>query len=75
MSYFDFFEKKNINYKIDNSPVTKADLEVNKLAVNGLQRIFTNFKNVLKEFKKSQNLFQNIVHLDSGIDVKQKFMQ
>ena len=52
MSHFNFFEKKNINYKIDNSPVTKADLEVNKLAVNGLQKIFTNPKIVSEEFKK-----------------------
>ncbi len=76
MSHFNFFEKKNINYKIDNSPVTKADLEVNKLAVNGLQRIFTNTKIVSEEFKKSQKLFQNNNHfwLIDPIDGTKEFV-
>ena len=68
MSFFDCFEKNKINYKIDYSPVTKADLEVNKLAVNGLQRIFTNTKSLAKEFLKIL-IFEYFGFLKIGFDV------
>ena len=59
MSHFETFNKDFVNFKTDNSPVTEADLEVSKIAVNGLQKLFPNIKIVSEESNKSQQSFKN----------------
>ena len=59
MLHFKTFNKNSVNFKIDNSPVTKADLEVSKMAVNGLQKIFPDIKIISEESTKSQKFFKN----------------
>ena len=44
MLHFTNFSKDKVNFKVDNSPVTIADLEVNQIAINGLQTIFPDIK-------------------------------
>ena len=59
MLHFKTFNKDSVNLKTDNSPVTQADLAVSKIAVNGLQKIFTGVKIVSEESNKSQKVFKN----------------
>ena len=59
MLHFKTFNKNSVNFKTDNSPVTKADLEVSKMAVNGLQKIFPGIKIISEESNKSQKFFKN----------------
>ena len=59
MLHFKTFNKNSVNFKTDNSPVTKADLEVSKMAVNGLQKIFPDIKIISEESNKSQKVFKN----------------
>ena len=59
MFHFNTFTEENIDIKLDNSPVTKADLEVNKLAVHGLKNIFPDIKIISEEATKSHNFFDN----------------
>ena len=59
MLHFTNFSKDMINLKIDNSPVTIADLAVNQIAINGLQKIFPDIKIVSEESNKSQKQFKN----------------
>ena len=59
MLHFKTFNKNSVNFKTDNSPVTKADLEVSKMAVNGLQKIFPGIKIISEESNKSQKVFKN----------------
>ena len=40
MSHFKDLDNIEVNYKEDESPLTRADIEVNKLAVNGLKKYF-----------------------------------
>ncbi|MDC3096437.1 L-threonylcarbamoyladenylate synthase [Alphaproteobacteria bacterium] len=56
-----FYKQKNleISIKDDNSPVTKADLEISKIASNKLSEIFPNYKIISEE---------NITHLNK-VDV------
>ena len=53
-----FYKQKNleISIKDDNSPVTKADLEISKIASNKLSEIFPNDKIISEE---------NITHLNT----------
>ena len=59
MLHFTNFSKDMVNLKVDNSPVTIADLEVNQIAINGLQKLFPDTKIVSEESSKSQKLFKN----------------
>ena len=59
MFHFETFNKNSVNFKIDNSPVTNADLEVNQIAVNGLQKLFPDINIVSEESNKSQKSFKN----------------
>ena len=59
MLHFTNFSRDMINLKIDNSPVTIADLAVNHLAINGLQKIFPDIKIISEESNKSQKQFKN----------------
>ena len=59
MLHFKTFNKNSVNFKTDNSPVTQADLEVSKMAVNGLQKIFPDIKIISEESNKSQKFFKN----------------
>ena len=60
MFHFKTFNKNSVNFKTDNSPVTKADLEVSKMAVNGLQKIFPGIKIISEESNKSQRFLKII---------------
>ena len=56
LHHFKKFDKKSVNYKDDNSPLTKADVEVNNIAVYGLQKLFPNIEIISEEFI-IQNIF------------------
>ena len=59
MLHFKTFNKNSVKFKIDNSPVTKADLEVSKMAVDGLKKILPEIKIISEESNKSQKVFKN----------------
>ena len=59
LHHFKKFDKKSVNYKDDNSPLTKADVEVNNIAVYGLQKLFPNIEIISEEFYNSKHIFKN----------------
>ena len=59
LHHFKKFDKKSVNYKDDNSPLTKADVEVNNIAVYGLQKLFPNIEIISEELYNSKHIFKN----------------
>ena len=59
LHHFKKFDNKSISYKDDNSPLTEADVKVNNIAVNGLQKLFPNIEIVSEEFYNSKQIFKN----------------
>ncbi len=49
MYHYNSSERLNYKYKKDKSPLTKADLAVNKIAVNGIKNIFQNDQIISEE--------------------------
>ena len=76
MLHFQNLSIDNVKYKYDNSPFTKADIEVNHIAVNGIKKLFPNVKIISEEFEKSQEFFQNnnIFWLIDPIDGTKEFI-
>src|SRR6056300_1536209 len=76
MSHFKDLDNIQVNYKEDESPLTKADIEVNKIAVHGLKKLFPEINIVSEEFKQSQNLIENekIFWLVDPIDGTKEFI-
>ncbi len=76
MLHFQNLSINQVKYKNDNSPFTQADLEVNKIAVNGIKKLFPKVKIVSEEFKRSQKFFQNnnIFWLIDPIDGTKEFI-
>ena len=59
LHHFKKFDKKSVGYKDDNSPLTKADVEVNNIAVYGLQKLFPNIEIISEELYNSKHIFKN----------------
>ena len=59
LNHFKNFDKNSVGYKDDNSPLTKADVEVNNIAVNGLQKLFPNIEIISEELYNSKHIFKN----------------
>ena len=59
MLHFQNLSIDQVKYKNDKSPLTQADLEVNKIAVSGIKKLFPNTKIISEEFERSQHFFQN----------------
>ena len=59
LHHFNKFDKKSVGYKDDNSPLTKADVEVNNIAVYGLQKLFPNIEIISEELYNSKHIFKN----------------
>ena len=76
MSHFKNLDSTQVHYKEDHSPLTKADLEVNKIAVEGLKKLFPDIDIVSEEFKKSHNSLKNnkIFWLVDPIDGTKEFI-
>ena len=76
MSHFKDLDNIQVNYKEDESPLTKADIEVNKIAVHGLKKLFPEINIVSEEFKQSQNFQENqkIFWLVDPIDGTKEFI-
>ena len=76
MSHFKDLDNVQVNYKEDESPLTKADIEVNKIAVNGLKKLFPEINIVSEELKQSQNFQENqkIFWLVDPIDGTKEFI-
>ena len=62
LHHFKKFDKKSVNYKDDNSPLTKADVEVNNIAVYGLQKLFPNIEIISEELYNSKHIFKNFIY-------------
>ena len=76
MLHFQNLNFNQVKYKNDNSPLTQADLEVNKIAVNGIKKLFPKVKIVSEEFERSQKFFRNnnVFWLIDPIDGTKEFI-
>ncbi len=59
LSHFKQFDNKLVSYKNDNSPLTNADINVNNIAVTGLQKLFPSIKIVSEELYNPNEIFNN----------------
>ena len=59
MSHFKNLDRTQVDYKEDQSPLTKADIEVNNIAVEGLKKLFPDIEIVSEESKNSHNSLKN----------------
>ena len=59
MSFFRQLDNTQVIFKKDESPLTKADIEVNKIAINGLKKNFPNISIVSEELESSHNFLEN----------------
>ena len=76
MSHFKNFDRTQVDYKEDLSPLTKADIEVNNIAVEGLKKLFPDIDIVSEESKNSHNSLKNnkVFWLVDPIDGTKEFI-
>ncbi len=59
LHYLTKFDDKLISYKEDGSPLTNADIKVNDIIVDGLQKLFPNIEIISEELYQSKDIFNN----------------
>ena len=76
MSHFKNLDRIQVDYKEDQSPLTKADIEVNNIAVEGLKKLFPDIEIVSEESKNSHNSLKNnkVFWLVDPIDGTKEFI-
>ena len=76
MSHFKNLDRTQVDYKEDLSPLTKADIEVNNIAFEGLKKLFPDIEIVSEESKNSHNSLKNnkVFWLVDPIDGTKEFI-
>ena len=76
MFHFKNLDRTQVDYKEDLSPLTKADIEVNNIAVEGLKKLFPDIEIVSEESKNSHNSLKNnkVFWLVDPIDGTKEFI-
>ena len=76
MYHFKNLDRTQVDYKEDLSPLTKADIEVNNIAVEGLKKLFPDIEIVSEESKNSHNSLKNnkVFWLVDPIDGTKEFI-